>query len=80
ELVEDGVTGLLFEPGNAADLAAKMKWAAAHPDALMRMGQEARRRYLREFSPEVNYRRLTEIYAQVLAATPVVGLPDRKVA
>lgn len=80
ELVEDGVTGLLFEPGDAADLAAKMKWAAAHPDALMRMGQEARRRYLREFSPEVNYRRLTEIYAQVLAATPAVGLPDRKVA
>lgn len=80
ELVEDGVTGLLFEPGDAADLAAKMKWAAAHPDALMRMGQEARRRYLREFSPEVNYRRLTEIYAEVLAATPAVGLPDRKVA
>lgn len=80
ELVEDGVTGLLFEPGDAADLAAKMKWAATHPDALMRMGQEARRRYLREFSPEVNYRRLTEIYAQVLAATPAVGLPDRKVA
>ena len=80
ELVEDGVTGLLFEPGDAADLAAKMKWAAARPDALMRMGQEARRRYLREFSPEVNYRRLTEIYAQVLAATPAVGLPDRKVA
>lgn len=80
ELVEDGVTGLLFEPGDAADLAAKMKWAATHPDALMRMGQEARRRYLREFSPEVNYRRLTEIYAEVLAATPAVGLPDRKVA
>ncbi len=80
ELVEDGVTGLLFEPGDAADLAAKMKWAAAHPHALMRMGQEARRRYLREFSPEVNYRRLTEIYAQVLAATPAVGLPDRKAA
>ena len=24
EIIEDGVTGLLFEPGNAADLAEKM--------------------------------------------------------
>ena len=25
EIIEDGVSGLLFEPGNAADLAAKLK-------------------------------------------------------
>lgn len=44
ELVGDGSTGLLFEPGNADDLAEKMACAEAHPVDLTRMGRPARRR------------------------------------
>ncbi len=67
ELVRDGETGLLFEPGNARDLADKMAWALAHPDKMVAMGCNAREQYEIEYSAEVNYHRLMEIYSEVLA-------------
>ena len=67
ELVRDGETGLLFEPGNPRDLADKIAWAQAHPEQMAEMGRTARAQYEAEFSAEVNYQRLMEIYAGVLA-------------
>jgi glycosyltransferase involved in cell wall biosynthesis len=64
ELIEDGVTGLLFEAGDAQDLARKMAWAKANPQAVVRMGQAARERYERDYTPEVNYGQLMTIYQQ----------------
>lgn len=65
-LVREGETGLLFEPGNARDLADKMAWALAHPDEMAAMGRNARAQYEAEFSPEVNYRRLLQIYGEAM--------------
>lgn len=70
DIVEDGVTGLLFEPGNGEDLAQKMQWMAAHPDKAGAMGLEARRRYEQLYSPEVNVRQLVEIYDAAIADNP----------
>ncbi|MGB9130176.1 MAG: glycosyltransferase family 4 protein [Thiobacillus sp.] len=67
DIVRDGETGLLFEPGNPRDLADKAAWALAHPEQMAAMGRNARAQYEAEFSAEVNYRRLMEIYAGVLA-------------
>lgn len=67
DLVRDGETGLLFEPGNPHDLAEKMAWALAHPRQMEEMGRKARMQYEAEFSAEVNYRLLMGIYAGVLA-------------
>lgn len=67
DIVRDGETGLLFEPGNASDLAAKMAWAQANPQHMAEMGREARLHYETEFSADVNYRHLMEIYTGVLA-------------
>jgi glycosyltransferase involved in cell wall biosynthesis len=64
ELVEEGRTGLLFAPGDAADLAEKVRWAANHPEEMRRMGAEARTTYEREYTPEKNYRALTGIYEE----------------
>jgi len=66
DIVRDGVTGLLFEPGNPRDLADKMAWALAHPEQMALMGRNARAQYEAEFSAEVNYRRLMAIYDEVL--------------
>ena len=67
DIVRDGKTGLLFEPGNPQDLADKLAWAQAHPEEMAAMGRNARTQYEAEFSAEVNYRRLMEIYDGVLA-------------
>ena len=67
ELVRDGETGLLFEPGNPRDLADKIAWAMANPEQMGEMGRKARAQYEAEFSAEVNYRLLMDIYDGVLA-------------
>ena len=66
ELVEDQVTGLLFEPGNAEDLASKMTWAMAHPAEMKRMGRAARERYEAHYTPERNYEQLMAIYREAV--------------
>lgn len=62
ELMEDGRTGLLFEPGNAEDLASKVEWAWQHPESMVEMGREARREYERKYTAERNYEMLMGIY------------------
>lgn len=67
EIVEDGVTGLLVEPGNADDLACKMTWAVAHPAEMGEMGRNARREYEAKYTPERNYEMLMAIYEDAIA-------------
>jgi glycosyltransferase involved in cell wall biosynthesis len=67
ELVEDGRTGLLFEPGSAEDLAVKLRWAQAHPERMRQMGRQARAVYEARYTPGENYRQLRSIYEEVLA-------------
>lgn len=66
ELIKDGETGLLFEPGNAEDLAHKMRWALANPQAMATMGRNARQQYEAEFTAERNYQQLMAIYESAI--------------
>ncbi len=66
ELVEDGVTGLLFNPGDAKDLADRMQWAASHPAEMALMGAHARTRYEQRYTPEINYLQLMAIYRSAI--------------
>lgn len=66
DLVKDGVTGLLFNPGDASDLAAKMAWAQANPEQMLRMGQAARMEYEAEYTPERNHEMLMDIYEDAI--------------
>ncbi len=67
EIVTDGETGLHFQPGDAHDLATKVRWAESHPAEWRRMGQRARTRFESVFTAERNYDRLMEIYRMTLA-------------
>lgn len=73
ELIEDGVTGLLVAPGDAADLAQKIRWALDHPQAMVNMGLAARARYLQHYTPQRNFQQLQAIYRTLL--TPQPGEP-----
>jgi glycosyltransferase involved in cell wall biosynthesis len=66
EIVEDGVTGLLFEAGNSADLRIKVDWMKSHPSERNRMGNNARRVFEEKYTPERNYKKLISIYQDVL--------------
>ena len=66
EIVEDGKTGLLFEPGNVEDLATKIKHLWDRPDLCRKMGEEGRKKALREYSQEKYYGRLMDIYCKAI--------------
>jgi len=69
EIVNDGITGLLFTPGDAADLAAKIAWAESHPEQMLAMGRAARIEYEARYTPQRNYKLLIGIYENALGAT-----------
>lgn len=52
-VVEDQVTGLLFEPGNAADLASKINHLLSQPELRHQMGLAGRREFERRFTWDV---------------------------
>jgi glycosyltransferase involved in cell wall biosynthesis len=64
DLVEDGKTGLLVQPGDAADLADKMQWALENPERMAEMGLSARQVYKTRYTPAVNFAQLIAIYRQ----------------
>lgn len=66
EIVEDGVTGLHFNPGDAEDLVSKVRWASEHPENMQRMGRNARSVYEEKYTPETNYRQLMAIYQEAV--------------
>jgi glycosyltransferase involved in cell wall biosynthesis len=68
-IVRDGVTGLLFDPGNPNELAEKIAWAHAHPVEMIRMGKAARAEYEAQYTPERNHEILLNIYEDAIAAT-----------
>lgn len=63
-LVADGQTGLHCRPGDAADLAAKMAWAQAHPQEMAAMGERARAVHAERYAPEAALRSLLAIYQE----------------
>jgi glycosyltransferase involved in cell wall biosynthesis len=66
EIVEDEVTGFLFEPGNAEDLASKIKLLWENSDLRRQMGQAGLEKALQEYGAEVYYQRLMTIYQRAI--------------
>jgi glycosyltransferase involved in cell wall biosynthesis len=62
ELVEDGETGLLFQPGNAEELAEKMAVLWNEPETCRQLGKAGREKAVRAFNKRYYWDRLQEIY------------------
>ena len=58
EVVENNLTGLIFNPGNSDDLKKKIESLWDNPDLCIKMGAAGREKILNEFSVEVFYKRL----------------------
>jgi glycosyltransferase involved in cell wall biosynthesis len=75
DLVDDGRTGLLVEPGNPDALAEAVRTMNADPLRRERMRQEARREYQEKYTGERNYTLLTEIYTAAVKRRRRKGEP-----
>jgi glycosyltransferase involved in cell wall biosynthesis len=65
EIVEEGRTGRLFAPGDAADLAAAITGMLEHPAACEQMGRAAREVFEQRYGAARNFALLTQIYREV---------------
>ena len=66
-LVQDGVTGRLFRPGDAAHLAQVVGEVLGDPARLEAMRRAARQSYLAHYTAEINAAQQLDIYRQALA-------------
>lgn len=66
DLIEDGVDGLLFEPGDAAELARHVQRLWSDPALATRLGQAARAKAMRLWRPESHLARVLAVYEGVL--------------
>jgi glycosyltransferase involved in cell wall biosynthesis len=66
EIVDDGSTGLLFEPGNARDLAEKLLRLLASPTESRAMGEAGYERLRTQFGIDVNAARTMAVYEDLL--------------
>jgi starch synthase len=69
EVVVDGETGWLVEPGDAAAMAARVNALLADPALAAQFGRSGRERVIRDFSWPAIAARTTELYASVVAAS-----------
>ncbi len=67
ELVRDGETGVLFEPGDPAGIRRTIAAAWADQARLAEMGRRARAEFDAKYTAEIGYRRLMEIYEHAIA-------------
>ena len=65
-MIDDGVTGWLFEPGDSAELARLASAAFNDPDGLQRMRSPVRAEFEEKYSIEHNLDRLLEIYREAM--------------
>jgi glycosyltransferase involved in cell wall biosynthesis len=62
EFVQEGITGLLTKPGDADDLAAKIRILWEQPELCKAMGKAGRAHALSEYSPSVYYTRSMNVF------------------
>jgi len=66
EIVEDGVTGLIFEKDNSGDLAAKLEIAILDEDLRKTIGENANKWVTENYSWDVISERVTKVYDEIM--------------
>ena len=65
DLVEAGVTGLTFSPGDANALASQVRRAISNPSLLDALAARGHAIYEERYTPEVNFNKIIGIYRSV---------------
>ena len=65
ELVRDGESGFLVEPGNVAELTEKISYMISRPEEVSRMGRLARLSAQDKYSTEAHYESIMNLYERM---------------
>ena len=75
ELVQHGVTGLLYADGDREQLAHSIAFLFDRPDLIKKMGMAARRHVQANHDPEQHLEKLLELYYRLISARHVLSFP-----
>jgi len=67
EMIKNGETGLLFEPGNKQTLREKIRYFVSHPEMIVEMGKNARNKVEAEYNADLYYQRLMDVYKRTFS-------------
>lgn len=70
DIVKEGQYGLLFQHANLEEFASKMRWLIEHDLERERMGQNARKASLTDYSEENHVERVLSIFRDVCCTSP----------
>ena len=70
EMIEDGVSGLLFDAGDAAELTQRLRELLGDPSAARRLSGNARQVAQERYAPEAVARAVLDVYRKLLAEAP----------
>ena len=65
-VVDEGATGLLFEPGNVGELMMQVRRLWENPELCKRMGRAGRQKVMREYTEVVYFRNLMAAYNKAI--------------
>lgn len=65
EIVEDGVTGLLFDPKNSKQIADCIRKLYEDPELCMRLGKQGRKMCETVYSPQRHWKNFMSIYEEI---------------
>ena len=66
EIIGDGVTGVHYEAGDAADLARAVRWCVSNPSLVREIGKRARVLYEKRYTANDNYSLLRVLYRRAI--------------
>ena len=66
EIVDHGLNGLLVKKNNPKALATAINYLCSHPEKAREMGLEGREKAEKIFSPEINTKKVENIYQQLI--------------
>ena len=75
ELVQHGVTGLLYSDGDREQLAHSIGFLFDRPDLIEKMGAAARRRVKANHDPEQHMEKLLDLYCRLTSAKKLLSFP-----
>ncbi|SFG36686.1 glycosyltransferase family 4 protein [Oribacterium sp. WCC10] len=66
DIIEDGKTGLLYEPGNYKSLADAIEYALSNKEGMQQIADRGRQRAVENFTTKVNADHVKRIYEEIL--------------
>jgi glycosyltransferase involved in cell wall biosynthesis len=66
ELIDHENNGLLFDMGDINGLTKQINHLLKNPDDIVRLGRQARKKAVDEFSPLVHYKKIYSLYEQLI--------------